>query len=360
MHYCLFGATKNVTQVKKLANLGTAGRWKNNMHRELVQLLSHPALRDAEAMFELPMRARPVPSMAVCNREQTFVLPHVMFSIMYHKHRENWETHVRGSRPRQAQFWDDMQTSPLFASHPVQHRADYAKLGIPIGIHGDAVPVTGVGKSWCKSVESFSWSSVLAQGQTLDTMFYMYGVFTGLISRTADANTLDVAFRIMCWSLYWLYEGKWPDRDPWDRVYRPGSAEGQKAPSPLADGHFACIWVIKGDLEWFGKTLKLPWFSSAKPCCFCPAESTAGSTLCWSDFRKTKQTWLGAAWTPDDWRVAFPNLHRLFGLPGVSILTVAPDWMHGKHLGTDQYVYGSILHCLVYEIMPGSWYLCCS
>ena len=38
-------------------------------------------------------------------------------------------------------------------------------------------------------------------------------------------------------------------------------------------------------------------------------------------------------------------------LPGMSILNVFYDWMHCKHLGADQYVYGSVLWILVYKVL---------
>jgi hypothetical protein len=35
---------------------------------------------------------------------------------------------------------------------------------LPLSLHGDGVPVTGVGKSWSKGVESYSWASSLSEG----------------------------------------------------------------------------------------------------------------------------------------------------------------------------------------------------
>lgn len=44
-------------------------------------------------------------------------------------------------------------------------------------------------------------------------------------------------------------------------------------------------------------------------------------------------------------------------LDGLTILNVIPDLMHVKHLGVDQYVYGSVLALLVYVILPGTLFL---
>jgi hypothetical protein len=35
--------------------------------------------------------------------------------------------------------------------------------------------------------------------------------------------------------------------------------------------------------------------------------------------------------------------------------TICPDWMHCKHLGFDQYLYGSVASILCRDIMPGSF-----
>ena len=44
----------------------------------------------------------------------------------------------------------------------------------------------------------------------------------------------------------------------------------------------------------------------------------------------------------------------MFSLPGVSIATVYPDAMHIKHLGTDQYDYGSVIKLLTHHMMPST------
>ena len=38
----------------------------------------------------------------------------------------------------------------------------------------------------------------------------------------------------------------------------------------------------------------------------------------------------------------------------MSVLTIAPDWMHVKHLGTDKYIYGSVLYVLVIWVLAGT------
>ena len=44
------------------------------------------------------------------------------------------------------------------------------------------------------------------------------------------------------------------------------------------------------------------------------------------------------------------NACPIFDLPGVGPMTVYPDLMHVKHMGTDVYFYASVLYVLVFEV----------
>ena len=43
---------------------------------------------------------------------------------------------------------------------------------------------------------------------------------------------------------------------------------------------------------------------------------------------------------------------KLLTLPGLSACTVALDWMHCKYLGSDQYMFGSVMWLLCFVVMP--------
>ena len=73
-----------------------------------------------------------------------------------------------------------------------------------------------------------------------------------------------------------------------------------------------------------------------------------------TDFRRDHAAWLRHIYTKADWLASEFRTHVFFSwLPGVTILTVLPDLMHAKHLGTDAYFNGSVLVLLVYAILPG-------
>ena len=59
-------------------------------------------------------------------------------------------------------------------------------------------------------------------------------------------------------------------------------------------------------------------------------------------------------WQPDDWKRAHPGLPAIFDIPGLTIDAVCPDWMHTKHLGADQYLFGSVLMMMCHQMIPRS------
>ena len=102
-----------------------------------------------------------------------------------------------------------------FESHCVRHRTDFKSKCIPLTVHGDGTPMTGIGKAWGKSIDVWSWTSMLHKGPSALTMFLIYAVQAGLRCADAGRNTLDVVFRKMAWSFNALYSGMWPTHD-WD------------------------------------------------------------------------------------------------------------------------------------------------
>jgi len=67
-----------------------------------------------------------------------------------------------------------------------------------------------------------------------------------------------------------------------------------------------------------------------------------------------RRQWSSELWTHADWLLAHPEPHHLFRYAGISISFVYVDWMHTKHMGTDSWLYASVLWLLVYKMLPGS------
>ena len=65
---------------------------------------------------------------------------------------------------------------------PIKMLSNWKERAIPISFHGDAVPVTGVGESWSKSMVMYTISSMVGRGTTLQTMLLMWAVFKDAIA----------------------------------------------------------------------------------------------------------------------------------------------------------------------------------
>ena len=228
--------------------------------------------------------------------------------------------------------------------------ANWKQVFVPFSFHGDGVPITGIGKTWAKMMHMFHISSLVGTGLASSLLFLVWGVFDKLCKDGAN-GTMHTFFKILAWSFYWLFQGVWPTNH-WNtgEPYDPGSAEGKRAGTPLANGYRGVLWAILGDLDYLAGKLGLPRYNAKKPCSWCQCTNTG--ELSFTDMRSTAK-WIETIWTAALWK-AWPGRSKnpLFSLRGVSILTVCPDYMHLKYLGSDQYMFGSCLYLLVHEVMP--------
>ena len=337
--------------ISKMASLGCHGQYTQNCYAELMRAIQCP-LWPSVATFTVPLKQH-LRSAAICFRDQAIILPHSLFACMYQEYREGFTERVLGGAGRIEQFWSEARHSPMFQRHPVRRRANYSNLAVPLSMHGDGTPITGVGKWWGKLANCYSWCSVLGHGSTLDLHFYIYSVMERLETKVAP-GTVNVIWQIIRWSLHWLALGKWPDRSWNGEVYPPGSADAERAGKDLANGFFGVLWALRGDLDYYSKVLDLTHYAAASCCIWCRANLDLHSPLCWSEFREAFCQWKNNEWSASNWLAGHPTHCVIFDLDGVSIDTVFADWMHVKHLGTDMYVFGSVLFMLCFTILGGS------
>jgi hypothetical protein len=123
---------------------------------------------------------------------------------------------------------------------------------IPIFLHGDGTPITGIGKSWSKSSQIWNWGSLLARGSTVEVVFWIWSVFKEYLTATARKQF----WKVLVWSLKAMQKGLWPATN-WDNTaWAPGSVDALRANTPLVGDDkstcFCCqLFRIKGDLEDF-------------------------------------------------------------------------------------------------------------
>ena len=143
------------------------------------------------------------------------LLPHELFSSIYHSYKGAWRQSLYGSADSICKFWQAQASHPQMAGHPVSFKPNRFTLAIPLSLHGDDVPVTGVGKAWTGKLTQWCWASLLGRGATSEVLFWIYGLFERLrvILTAGSESTLHTFFRILRWSFHWLFKGVFPDRD---------------------------------------------------------------------------------------------------------------------------------------------------
>eukprot|EP00974_Lingulodinium_polyedra_P004975 467644-Lingulodinium_polyedra.AAC.1 len=142
-------------------------------------------------------------------------------------------------------------------------RPEWRHHAIPVMLHGDAVPVVGVGKAGTKSMDNISWHPLLAQGNTLAIKLLILSIFENCKTEEAKVGMWEV----IMWSFKALFRGTHPAEDWLGRPWPAGSSESHLAAqrAPLAGGFFCVLWSIKGDLDWYTKGLWLKSYNGNEP-----------------------------------------------------------------------------------------------
>ena len=348
--------------LRALASFGDWGRYGGNIAAELKRWLGEPSL-PAAAMFRIPMVVKKPRSGLPIFQNQDFpmMLPHTTFSHLFSHHRDKFNFKFIGIGPSDDKlhsFWSEVvaRKDPRIIRHPMCTRPNWTRRAIPIALHGDAVPVFGVGRPTTKSLDCYSWQSLLAFGPTMSIKMLISCIFEHNKFKHADGTerSMDDIWKIICWSLGALFEGRYPTHDWLGALYEEGSSEALLATTPLTvDGYFCVLWSIKGDIDWFAKGLKLRHYSSNEPCDWCPANKLLDSSM-WPTNFDVAAPWKTMLRSASDWRAYATTKHLLFEkLEYLSILNVEPDELHVLHLGVSQYFLGSILYILCFKLMAG-------
>ena len=321
-----------------------------NLARTLMSMMAKDSSLPMPMEVHIPMKG--LEDGVPCN---SLLLPHEMFSAFF-DNGSGWQKSILPDPSKLTAFWDSFEGHPCFQEHPLLSKPDYKATTIPLGLHGDECLVLGVGKIWCKCVLFFSWFSLMtvAAGQGFQhAHIYTWGVFEKYCIKTQPGvlGAIDTFFAILRWSMQCLFDGTWPTHDWRGCKYPANSKEGKRGGKPLANGWRACLVQFAGDLDYYAKWFEAPrWSNHAKPCCIC--KTTYRGNLSWRDNR-FNSAWQSSTLSPSTYRSHFSPTSALFQLPGISSLSLAMDFMHCHHLGWLQYLYGSILHLLVFFLMPG-------
>eukprot|EP00969_Alexandrium_andersonii_P336082 14854881-Alexandrium_andersonii.AAC.1 len=226
--------------LQSLATLGSSGQQPKNCHRDLVQRLKPPALGPAVYEIRLWYKFRfnvLKPFLVKC------LLPHRLFAYLFSKHSKVFHQKFLGGGPATIEdFWTAMRQHPAMRNHPMLSRGDYKSKCVPLGLHGDSVPVAGIGRKWVKSCLALSWQSLLACGSTVEFNYLIIALYKVLCVKEGPKATMAKVWKTIRWSFYWLWKGVWPTHDE-EGVPITSGPKG-----PLAGGYYGVLWAVKGDL----------------------------------------------------------------------------------------------------------------
>ena len=131
--------------------------------------------------------------------------------------------------------------------------------------------------------------------------------------------------------------------EPWQE----GSEAERLAGTHFGDTYKALLWILVGDLDWFGNYLHVkPHVNSRTPCWICQAND---STIPWTDFGDDA-AWR-TSWHPPHVQVSDVAFFRL---PGVTGANLCIDVLHTMCLGVSAHAVGSVVADLIERRVPGT------
>ena len=205
-----------------LAGIGDYGRYSNNCNRDLMRVL--PAMNIyVPSPTMIPLKQMNVATHTWRSCKQVILWPHVLFAMIYEHYKDTWAKRVCPGVEAVRNYWHCVRNSPQLDNDHIKARGDFTSHCVPIMVHGDGVPVTGIGKSWGKMCDVWSWSSALGTGSTLDITFYIYSVFQRLLCKSFGHDTYRHFSKKLAWSLLALWHGIWPTHDEYGMPYQEAS-----------------------------------------------------------------------------------------------------------------------------------------
>lgn len=201
-------------EVDTVASIGAHGKYSNKCFVDLMEKLepnmSLPKPFRVRMQFKPPLNWQP----------QEMLLPHELFAEMF-RHPPSWDKVVLPDKDLCLKFWKIQRDSnhPQWTGHPLAEMSDeQLSEMIPLSLHGDEVPVTGIGKQWNRKMVNWSWHSLVANRTSVkDSQFFIWSMFDKVgITDAGEAGgykTLDHFMSILRWSFETLFKGVYPTRD---------------------------------------------------------------------------------------------------------------------------------------------------
>lgn len=198
--------------VSMVATIGCSGQYQNKRYSDLMSRI------EPNLTLPKPHKCKMKFAGKLGEQTQEMLLPHEMFAAFY-SNTKFWQTVILPDEDHPLTFWHAQREGkhPQWNGHPLQEMDDagLSKV-IPVSLHGDEVPVTGLGKQWTKKMVNWSWHSMLSRVASVKhSQFYIWSMFdkAGLDEGGGGYSTMDHFFRVLCCSFRAMFEGIWPTCD---------------------------------------------------------------------------------------------------------------------------------------------------
>ena len=195
-----------------VASIGVGGQYSNKCYSDLMKKV------EGNISLPKPYRTRMKFAKPLGDQVQEMLLPHELFAAFF-QYKATWNKVVLPDQTLPLKFWKAQHLHPQWKGHPVESMSDaQLKMIIPLSLHGDEVPVTGIGKQWSRKMVNFSWHSLISTTASVqDSQFFIWALFdkAGLSGDENEEgyNTLWKFFDILAWSLDSLFKGTYPTHD---------------------------------------------------------------------------------------------------------------------------------------------------
>lgn len=206
------------TELDRVATIGVSGQYSNKCYSDLMARI------EPNMFLPLPHRTKMRFRPPMGEQVQEMLLPHEMFAALF-KNKTTWKKVIVPNNDLPLKFWTCQRDAkhPQWIGHPLEAYADEdLRFVVPISLHGDEVPITGIGKQWSRKMVNFSWHSLIScTASVQDSQFFIWSLFDKAgINETGDAGykTLDNFFEILRWSFEFLFQGIFPTHDALGRA----------------------------------------------------------------------------------------------------------------------------------------------
>ena len=188
---------RDLRKLEALAAAGSYGKYSNKVYAAVLKVAAPEIHIPSPFTVKLPFK-NPFGLLL-----QAMILPHILFASIYRSYKDTWQKVICPSTAAVTAFWKEMVGSGNPNLTPeLKKKTTFRSHCIPLCLHGDGVPVSGIGKGWVQTVTNWLWYSLLTtHAATADSLFFICAIYDKLRKQGKDlSDTAHQFLTILQWS----------------------------------------------------------------------------------------------------------------------------------------------------------------